>query len=125
MNNSKVTDADTLIMARQGHSFVTSDSVRVVYPASSDSSPSPSPSHAPSSTTSNETLIDVPRDGRTLGEIVTRGNIVMKEYFNDPPATRKAFMGGWFGSGDLAVWYSDGSLGIMDRSKDLIISGGR
>ncbi|KAG6836817.1 hypothetical protein H0H93_002839 [Arthromyces matolae] len=69
-------------------------------------------------------LIDVPRDGKTLGEIVTRGNITMKEYFNDPEATAKAFRGGAFRSGDLAVWYPDGNVAIMDRSKDIIISGG-
>jgi len=55
---------------------------------------------------------------------VTTGNIVMKEYFNDPEATAKAFRGGAFRTGDLAVWYPDGTISIMDRSKDIIISGG-
>jgi acyl-CoA synthetase (AMP-forming)/AMP-acid ligase II len=69
-------------------------------------------------------LRDVPKDGKTVGEIVTRGNIVMKEYFRDPEATRKAFRGGSFNTGDLAVWKPDGAVSIMDRSKDIIISGG-
>jgi len=64
------------------------------------------------------------KDGKTLGEITTRGNIVMKEYFRDPEATAKAFRGGAFRSGDLAVWHSDGSISVLDRSKDIIISGG-
>ena len=59
-----------------------------------------------------------------MGEIVFRGNIVMKEYFKDPEATRKAFRGDHFNSGDLAVWHPDGYIAIMDRSKDIIISGG-
>jgi acyl-CoA synthetase (AMP-forming)/AMP-acid ligase II len=68
--------------------------------------------------------VDVPRDGKTTGEIVTRGNIVMHGYFQDPDATARAFEGGYFHSGDLAVWHPDGSVHIQDRSKDLIISGG-
>src|SRR5699024_1876547 len=71
-----------------------------------------------------ETMQPVPRDGRTLGEIMFRGNLVMKGYFKDPAATEKAFDGGWFHSGDLAVVHPDGYLQIMDRSKDIIISGG-
>ncbi|KAG5726103.1 Medium-chain-fatty-acid--CoA ligase [Termitomyces sp. T112] len=97
-------------MARQGHAFATAQDVRVVY--------------QPGEHAKEDELIDVPRDGKTLGEIVTRGNITMKEYFNDPEATAKAFRGGAFRSGDLAVWYPDGSVSIMDRSKDIIISGG-
>ena len=69
-------------------------------------------------------LVDVPKDGQTMGEVVFRGNIVMKEYFKDREATRKAFRGGYFNSGDLAVWHPDGYIAIMDRSKDIIISGG-
>ncbi|KAI1783993.1 AMP-dependent synthetase and ligase [Ganoderma leucocontextum] len=69
-------------------------------------------------------LVDVLKDGKTMGEIVFRGNIVMKEYFRDPGATAKAFRGGHFNSGDLAVWHPDGYIAIMDRSKDIIISGG-
>lgn len=72
----------------------------------------------------DEEIIDVPRDGKTVGEIVTRGNLVMKEYFRDPEATRKAFRGGYFHSGDLAVMHPDGSIAVVDRSKDIIISGG-
>ncbi|OFW43454.1 MAG: acyl-CoA synthetase [Acidobacteria bacterium RIFCSPLOWO2_12_FULL_60_22] len=67
---------------------------------------------------------DVPSDGHTLGEIVMRGNIVMKGYFKDPPATAEAFRGGWFHSGDLAVLHPSGYIEIRDRKKDLIISGG-
>jgi fatty-acyl-CoA synthase len=70
------------------------------------------------------TLVDVPRDGQTQGEIVMRGNNVMKGYYNDPAATAKAFAGGYFHSGDVAVWHADGYLEIQDRSKDVIISGG-
>ena len=69
-------------------------------------------------------IVDVPQDGKTMGEIVTRGNIVMKEYFCDKDATAKAFRGGYFHSGDLAVWHPDGAVAIVDRSKDIIISGG-
>jgi acyl-CoA synthetase (AMP-forming)/AMP-acid ligase II len=69
-------------------------------------------------------LVDVPRDAKTQGEIVMRGNNVMKGYYNDPAATAKAFAGGYFHSGDVAVWHPDGYLEIQDRSKDVIISGG-
>jgi acyl-CoA synthetase (AMP-forming)/AMP-acid ligase II len=72
----------------------------------------------------DQELVDVPNDGSTVGEIVTRGNIVMKEYFKDPEATRKAFRGGYFNSGDLAVMHTSGVVQIMDRKKDIIISGG-
>ena len=66
----------------------------------------------------------VPADGLTLGEVVFRGNIVMKGYFKNPEATEKAFKNGWFHSGDLAVMHPDGYLQLKDRSKDIIISGG-
>ncbi len=66
----------------------------------------------------------VPADGTTMGEIVMRGNIVMKGYLKSPEATAKAFAGGWFWTGDLAVMHPDGYLEIRDRSKDIIISGG-
>ncbi|TAM61963.1 long-chain-fatty-acid--CoA ligase [bacterium] len=69
-------------------------------------------------------LRDVPRDGETLGEIVMRGNNVMKGYYEDPAASARAFAGGWFHSGDLAVWHPDGYVEIRDRGKDIIISGG-
>jgi len=122
-------DEDARIMARQGHAFVTSDEARVVHRLQDGES-------------LNNPLRDVPNDGKTLGEIVVRGNIVMKEvgtvdsrrsplhelislqYFNDPDATKKAFRGGHFNTGDLAVRNADGSISILDRGKDLIISGG-
>ncbi|MGE8361779.1 acyl-CoA synthetase [Pseudomonas sp.] len=71
-----------------------------------------------------ETLEPVPRDGQTIGEIMMRGNVVMKGYLKNPTATAEAFKGGWFHSGDLAVWHEDGYVEIKDRSKDIIISGG-
>jgi len=67
---------------------------------------------------------DVPRDGETMGEVIMRGNNVMSGYFNDEAATSKAFAGGWFHSGDLAVWHPDGNIELRDRGKDIIISGG-
>ena len=71
-----------------------------------------------------ETMKEVPRDGKTIGEIMIRGNVVMKGYFRDKDATDKAMDGGWFHSGDLAVMHPDGYVKIQDRSKDIIISGG-
>ena len=71
-----------------------------------------------------ETMKTVPNDGKTMGEIMIRGNIVMKGYYKDKEATDKAMAGGWFHSGDLAVTYPDGYIKIQDRSKDIIISGG-
>jgi fatty-acyl-CoA synthase len=71
-----------------------------------------------------ETMQPVPRDGATIGEIMFRGNIVMKGYLKNPKATGKAFEGGYFHSGDLAVCHADGYIEIKDRSKDIIISGG-
>ncbi|KAJ7783570.1 hypothetical protein DFH07DRAFT_788263 [Mycena maculata] len=97
------------LMARQGHGFAMAQDARVVY--------------LPKDSNDTE-LVDVPRDGKTVGEIVTRGNIVMKEYFRDPEATTKAFRGGSFNTGDLAVMHPDGAIAIVDRSKDIIISGG-
>jgi fatty-acyl-CoA synthase len=70
------------------------------------------------------TLQPVPPDGKTMGEVFFRGNIVMKGYVKNPKATEEAFAGGWFHSGDLAVMYPDGYIQIKDRSKDIIISGG-
>ncbi|MBS3805738.1 MAG: acyl-CoA synthetase [Oleiphilaceae bacterium] len=72
----------------------------------------------------SETMAPVPRDGRTIGEIFLRGNTVMKGYLKNPKATAEAFRGGWFHSGDLAVWHPDGYVEIKDRLKDIIISGG-
>ncbi len=71
-----------------------------------------------------ETMQPVPRDGTTIGEIFMRGNNVMSGYLKNAKATREAFAGGWFHSGDLAVWHPDGYVEIKDRSKDIIISGG-
>jgi fatty-acyl-CoA synthase len=71
-----------------------------------------------------QTMQPVPRDGETIGEVMFRGNITMRGYLKNEKATREAFAGGWFHSGDLAVVYPDGYLKIKDRSKDIIISGG-
>lgn len=71
-----------------------------------------------------DTMEPVPRDGETIGEIVMRGNNVMLGYYKDPDATDEAFRGGWFHSGDLAVMHPDNYIQIMDRKKDIIISGG-
>jgi fatty-acyl-CoA synthase len=90
------------LRARQGVAFVTSDPVRVV----------------------DTDMNDVPRDGETMGEVVMRGNNVMKGYFADEAATAEAFRGGWFHSGDLAVMHPDGYIEVRDRAKDIIISGG-
>ncbi len=90
------------LRARQGMANVCAGEVRVV----------------------DEAMNDVPRDGATLGEVVMRGNVVMTGYFEDEDATRKAFAGGWFHSGDLGVCHPDGSVELRDRKKDIIISGG-
>ena len=90
------------IKARQGVELMTSGELRVV----------------------DEELNDVPRDGATLGEIVARGNVIMKGYYNDPEASAVALAGGWFHSGDAAVVHPDGYVEIRDRFKDVIISGG-
>lgn len=71
-----------------------------------------------------DTLLPVPHDGQTMGEVMFRGNVVMKGYFKKPTATKKAFAGGWFHSGDLGVVHPDGYIQLKDRSKDIIISGG-
>jgi fatty-acyl-CoA synthase len=91
-----------VIKARQGVELITSGDLRVV----------------------DEGMRDVPRDGTTVGEIVVRGNVVMKGYYNDPPASEQAFRGGYFHSGDAAVVHPDGYVDIRDRIKDVIISGG-
>ncbi|KAI9368894.1 hypothetical protein BJX61DRAFT_546094 [Aspergillus egyptiacus] len=94
-------------MARQGHGFVTSLPVRVV-----------------KTDVPEGTIIDVNRDGKEIGEIVFVGNICARGYYKDPEATRKLFAGGVLHSGDLAVWHPDGAIQILDRAKDIIISGG-
>ncbi len=71
-----------------------------------------------------DTMVPVPADGETLGEVMFRGNVVMKGYLKNPSATDKAFSGGWFHSGDLGVKHPDGYVQLKDRSKDIIISGG-
>jgi fatty-acyl-CoA synthase len=71
-----------------------------------------------------EPMRPVPRDGKTLGEIMMRGHVVMKGYLKNPEATAEAFRGGWFHTGDLAVMHEDGYAEIQDRAKDIIISGG-
>jgi fatty-acyl-CoA synthase len=90
-------------MARQGVGYPTAAGLMVADPA---------------------TLAPVPRDGATLGEVMLRGNTLMKGYLKNPRATETAFAGGWFHTGDLAVWHPDGYIEIKDRSKDVIISGG-
>jgi fatty-acyl-CoA synthase len=90
------------LLARQGQNNVTADPVRVVDTA----------------------MQDVPRNAETMGEVVMRGNNVMKGYYENPTATAKAFEGGWFHSGDVGVWHPDGYIELRDRAKDIIISGG-
>jgi fatty-acyl-CoA synthase len=90
------------LLARQGQAYPSADLVRVV----------------------DADMCDAPRDAETIGEVVMRGNNVMSGYFADHAATENAFRGGWFHSGDLAVWHPDGNVELRDRSKDIIISGG-
>src|SRR3546814_20957111 len=71
-----------------------------------------------------ETQAPVPRDGRTLGEVFMRGNVVMKGYLKNPKSTEAAFAGDWFTNGALDVWHPGGSLELTDRSKDIHISAG-
>jgi fatty-acyl-CoA synthase len=91
------------LRARQGVPYIVAQNLDVVNP---------------------DTMEPVSRDGESIGEIVMRGNIVMLGYYKDPEATAGAFKGGWFHSGDLAVMHPDGYIQIMDRKKDIIISGG-
>lgn len=90
------------LMSRQGVAYLGADPIRVV----------------------DQDMNDVPRDAKTMGEVVMRGNNVMKGYHADPEATERAFAGGWFHSGDIGVWHPDGYIELRDRSKDIIISGG-
>ena len=90
------------LQARQGVGMVCADRLRVV----------------------DEDMEDVPADGTTMGEIVMRGNNVMKGYYEDAAGTEKAFAGGWFHSGDLGVMHPDGYVELRDRAKDVVISGG-
>jgi acyl-CoA synthetase (AMP-forming)/AMP-acid ligase II len=91
-----------VLLARQGVGMLTADRLRVV----------------------DESMVDVPADGATMGEIVMRGNNVMLGYHDDPDATAQAFRGGWFHSGDLGVMQPDGYVKLLDRAKDVVISGG-
>jgi fatty-acyl-CoA synthase len=90
------------LKARQGVAYLIADPIRVV----------------------DEAMQDVPPDGQTMGEVVMRGNNVMKGYYRDPEATAHAFRGGWFHSGDMGVMHPDGYIELRDRAKDIIISGG-
>ncbi len=72
----------------------------------------------------DDEMRDVPADGQTMGEVVYRGNVVMKGYFAQPEATEEAFRGGWFHTGDVGVMHPDGQIELRDRKKDIIISGG-
>ncbi|MGZ6562433.1 MAG: acyl--CoA ligase family protein [Solirubrobacteraceae bacterium] len=100
--NELPADGRAALLARQGHAYTTADPVRVV----------------------DEEMRDVPRDAGSMGEVVMRGNNVMAGYFANDDATHEAFRGGWFHSGDLAVWHEDGAIELRDRGKDVIISGG-
>ncbi len=71
-----------------------------------------------------DTMEAVPKDGETMGEVMFRGNVIMKGYLKNPTASGDAFAGGWYHSGDLGVWHPDGYIQLRDRSKDIIISGG-
>jgi len=90
-------------MARQGVHYLTLDGATVM---------------------NSDTMTRVPNDGQTLGELMIRGNTVMKGYLKNPTATRDAFAGGWFHTGDLGVQHEDGYIEVKDRAKDIIISGG-
>jgi len=101
--NAKPAPEQAGLMARQGVRYIALESLAVMDP---------------------DTMTTLPPDGTTMGEVMMRGNVVMKGYLKDPEATRKAFAGGWFHTGDLAVTYPDGYIQLKDRSKDIIISGG-
>ncbi len=96
-------EARARLMARQGVRYPTLAGLQVADP---------------------ETHVPVPRNGATLGEVMLRGNTIMKGYLGNPAATAEAFREGWYHTGDLAVWHPDGYIEVKDRSKDIIISGG-
>lgn len=102
-------DARARLQARQGHASAAADEVRVVRPGAPDA---------------HGELVDVARDGTETGEIALRGNLVLKAYYRNPHATADATAGGWFHTGDLAVQHPGGEVQIVDRAKDIIISGG-
>ncbi|WP_158743338.1 acyl-CoA synthetase [Acidisphaera sp. L21] len=91
------------LKARQGVPYVVQEALMVADPTS---------------------MVPVPKDGATMGELMMRGNVLMKGYLKDDKATAAAFEGGWFHTGDLGVWHNDGYAEIRDRAKDIIISGG-
>ena len=101
--NDEPIETQAELKARQGVPYVLEEDAQVLDP---------------------ETLAPVPSDGATLGEVMIRGNIVMKGYLKNPDATEEAFQGGWFRTGDLGVVHPDGYIQLKDRSKDIIISGG-
>ncbi len=101
--NDKPIEEQAQIKARQGVPYPVLEDVQVLDPA---------------------TMAPVPANGETMGEVMIRGNVVMKGYFKNPAATSEAFAGGWFHTGDLGVMHPDGYVQLRDRSKDVIISGG-
>jgi fatty-acyl-CoA synthase len=101
--NARPIAEQAALMARQGVRYLALEGLAVLDPA---------------------TMAPVPADGATLGEVMMRGNVVMKGYLKDAEATSRAFAGGWFHTGDLAVTHEDGYIQLKDRSKDIIISGG-
>jgi fatty-acyl-CoA synthase len=90
------------LLARQGQAYISADLIRVV----------------------DGEINDIAQDGESMGEVIMRGNNLMSGYFDDEAATERAFRGGWFHSGDVAVWHPDGNIELRDRDKDVIISGG-
>lgn len=92
-------------MARQGHGVITGLPLRVV------------------KADLGSALVDVAKNGSEIGEVIIQGNLCAKGYYRDPAATAKLFSGGWMHTGDLAVWHDDGAIQILDRAKDIIISG--
>ena len=101
--NAKPAGEQAALMARQGVRYLALEGLCVMDP---------------------ETMAPLPADGASMGEVMMQGNVVMKGYLKDAEATAKAFAGGWFHTGDLAVTYADGYIQLKDRSKDIIISGG-
>lgn len=93
-------------MARQGHGFIVGKATRVIKTEQPEG-----------------VLTDVARNGKEIGEVIFEGNICAKGYYKDAEATRKLWEGGWLHTGDLAVWHPDGAIQILDRAKDIIISG--
>ncbi|WP_018024576.1 AMP-binding protein [Corynebacterium ulceribovis] len=97
-----------VLKARQGVAMLTNEDVRIVQLTDDD----------------DDSLVDVPADGKTMGEIVLTGNGVMQGYYRNPEATEVAFRGGWFHTGDLGVMHPDGYIQLLDRAKDIVVSGG-